>query len=633
MTKIKNKLASTILYVIIPLFSYLLIITKFKFDIYFFDTDYTLDSSWIYAFNNLNSLNLTCGKNLFFTYGPLGMLLNPIGNHILLSIFFTLIIYFIDCFILISQFKKTKNNACIYLIVFLSLIYNINSPSTFIIFSLCVLSLGSIYSKHNYIFFIILCFLSSLLFLIKFDLAIVSLLMITAIFLGIAISHVFFPTKQTSCDNIYAKPEISVIKIFLIFLSLPFLCIVEYLIYNPSLNDCLNYYKYMLILSSEYSSAMVNGFPDLIILEIFPAALFLFSLQLVSLYFKNINFIYWVLVIPVLYVYKASVVRCDYGHYCNTPNTLRIIYILSLLSILPILSSKIRFLFSLIHSPQLLTPKIQKIIRKFSNIFSIMITLLFFLNFNQSMAYNHEIFGKFQVSMYLPSEIQTLIENNTVTVYPWDILWNETADINYQGFPSLQSYVAYIPDLDKKNKDFFIDENAPTFILFENQTIDNRLIAWEAPQTFMAINSNYFFTGKTASFKYRKIFLLEKKKECTQYEYISESAFTSSIFETIMIPESEYTKTINFQIKPSILYKIKGLFFRNEPLYATITYANGEEYLYRMILPNMESELPLDFIIPGEETIKKITQIKFSGKDLSLLSPEIKYTITYYSLH
>ena len=221
--KSDHKSTTTILYVIIFSFLYLFILTKLKFDIYFFDTDNTLDYSWIYALNNLKSVNLVFGKNCFFTYGPLGMFLYPNGKSIIPSIIFTSSVYFLDCSILFSIFNKEKKFACIYLFAFASIIFNINSYSIFIIFSLCIVSLGVIHAKHNYIYFFILCLLSSILFLIKFDLAILSLLMIIVIIMGISTSHVFFKKLHPSCDNIYTKPEIHLLKIFLIYLYIKFL--------------------------------------------------------------------------------------------------------------------------------------------------------------------------------------------------------------------------------------------------------------------------------------------------------------------------------------------------------------------------------------------------------------------------
>lgn len=91
----------------------------------------------------------------------------------------------------------------------------------------------------------------------------------------------------------------------------------------------------------------------------------------------------------------------------------------------------------------------------------------------------------------LPPSVAELIGDSTVCIYPWEIFYCISTELNYIPLTTLQAYCAYTPYLDRITAEKFLSEDAPKHIILTLDTIDSRWPFIECPQTWETIRNNY----------------------------------------------------------------------------------------------------------------------------------------------
>lgn len=137
------------------------------------DNELSLDPSWVYAINHFKDLKLICGHNTFFTYGPLAKFIYPLENNIIIAYIVKIVLLSYDITV-IHWLIKNHDNIFLFFLSILILIIFIDSSISFIVLTLLIMCLASFYEKHSFYNFSILCIFSSTLFLVKFDIAVMS---------------------------------------------------------------------------------------------------------------------------------------------------------------------------------------------------------------------------------------------------------------------------------------------------------------------------------------------------------------------------------------------------------------------------------------------------------------------------
>ena len=593
-------------------------VVNFNMPILLFYEDYSsLDASWIYAMNEFSSLGLISGENLFFTYGPLGKLIVPIGHNIIVSMIFILALLAYTVPILWKNVITSKSDRRIYRSIVVCLItIPLYSLNCFILFVCLLMSITALHHKRSYIHLGLLCFLAAFLSLIKFDLAVAALLQALALCFCLVIRKLLSLDLFSSKLGLSAyendlKHTITVKQIIfhiLIVACIPVVCVLLYLIYNPSFKDMIAYYKAMILLSKYYNSAMATpGLDRMYIVFVILLLLLHILILIVPLARKRIFLTGLLGTIPILYAYKSSIVRPDHEHFLISASIICATFVL-----LFFYYFKYRD-HSITHSP-------------IKEIYLGMIMIILSTSVT-TFTLRYPFTPQVQVGYNLPQEIRETIGDRTTTAYPWIILWKESDDLNFVCFPSLQSYVAFYPELDQMNSDFFNGTDAPEFIIFECKTIDNRFLFWEAPLTTNAIFSNYECCQVSSS-EYRELYLLRHTDSPTILSPISNSSFSANITDTITLPYTNdgSIRTISLSIRKTLPATIKSLFFRIEPLYVHITFSDGTEGVASVIPEQLTSDLPLDYTLP-DGTKRHITSISFLCDDIDLYNETIEYTI------
>lgn len=459
-----------------------------------------LDISWHWGLNKLNTLpQFIFGRDVVFTYGPLGFLLVPklYGSNFIWAEMFNLFNWLTVITLLILNIFKINKDFYIGKFIFLLLGIFVLYPTTqdwilCLIFMFVVLTLW-FSDEDNKIETIVLSslvgFYSALILFVKFN----SGLLAISLALLLAVSLYIYKRKS--------------IKSFLISFAVSFL-IPFFLIFNlyfKNFHNFLNWIIGSLSVAKGFNESMtVFGPVSFTVVAVFIITLYLHLLHRNFKIDRNL-FVGTLLMAPFIFFnFKHGFVRQDGHMYCfflTVPYLIGLLsfyipqkdfkYYLKILILIVICCNLYRWPTHINKS--LLTPLNQ----------------LIGLNASQKEA--SSLKSILLQSDVLPVNWIKIIDNDSIQILPWELYYAEANNLKgWQPSPVLQLYSAYTEYLDNLNASSFIKENAPEYILVEFLSIDNRNMFLDNPATWNNIMNNY-----SVCLKDKNKLLLKKNKKVT----------------------------------------------------------------------------------------------------------------------
>ena len=183
-----------------------------------------LDASWEYLYNKINLNKIIFGRDLNFTYGPLGFLAYPINldNRFYFTVFYYSVIYFSQIWLFHRLISKTENKYFKYVSLLLMILVSPNVTIDIFSTYIFMLALAVIWKDSKcyfaYIFAALVCVIN---FYIKFSFGVGSVMCLA---LFVILSLLFNKNGRALW--------------LLISYPLLFVC---YMIYNPHIEDFFRY--------------------------------------------------------------------------------------------------------------------------------------------------------------------------------------------------------------------------------------------------------------------------------------------------------------------------------------------------------------------------------------------------------
>lgn len=180
----------------------------------------------------------------------------------------------------------------------------------------------------------------------------------------------------------------------------------------------------------------------------------------------------------------------------------------------------------------------------------------------------------------LPSEIREMIGKQTVDVVPTEISLVYFNQLNYNPRPVIQSYQAYNEYLDLKNRAKYLSNNRPDWIIYQVGTLDNKYAWGEETQTLLAMIQGYHLE------KEWKNYLFLKKntqiKKITLVKRVKQEAYTNSIIPIDTTQNKQLLHLIKIDTKLNLYGKFLKIIFQAPELSLTM-YAQNSSYSNRAI--------------------------------------------------
>ncbi len=222
------------------LLTYIIILA---YPFYIFYLNVGIDPSWEFALNHLVNSHLVFGKDIIFTYGPLGFLNCPeqIGSNAPIALICHLSAWLLFAAVLFyGTIKRLFSLDQLFLFAIIMIPLGRLSFDYFIGFLILLLLSFSLYVRNWLPSFLLAILLTTPLFFIKFTSILFALPAILAI----------------SSFQILTDRNRGLLQLGLSSVLIPLLFTGAYLLYNPSFADMLAYLRGSFELSSEYSVAM-----------------------------------------------------------------------------------------------------------------------------------------------------------------------------------------------------------------------------------------------------------------------------------------------------------------------------------------------------------------------------------------
>ena len=584
----------------------------FLFTFYHFDPtiESGLDPSYAFGLNYIFAHKIPFGTQVVYTYGPLGFLYFPqvIGANFLIGL------------ILVSLLRFG------FIYSFLRLGSSVNKDfwpiHTALAFFLC---------SFLYLDFILVAALTCLLFLYDQSKA-KKWLLLAAIYsvcaLLIKSSFGVLCASIAFSYSIYSlvKSKNQTPLIWLSLASIAVFIMIWLILYQHS-EGMLLYLYGTWQLSSGNSSAMI--------LEVsnnwwlFGAFLISFFLAIYLAKDKQVNLLYSVSILALIASWKYAFAREENYH-------------LKFLFDYLVVFAALFLLVSKTFKPQALAMVLLSILLYFQSMkatgmYQVEESLAFdgiknfsknVVNYNQTVQAALEKSAKNLQNKKLSDSLLSVIGNQSIDFFPWELTYAAANQLNWQPRPNLQSG-AYTPWLDKNNANFIASKNGPEFYLWEMDKpnggvdcFDSRYYLNDEPHTIFTLFNKYELSYADSSIA------LFKRQTKPRFSLVVEGSETQIPWNTwIKTPEDSNAV---LRIKAPILNNLKGslrkAIFKDIIYFVDYQLADSSVKTYRIVKENAANGL---WVAPHIQRISDgltglhVRAIRFHCSNQSLVADSI----------
>ncbi|OYU85520.1 MAG: hypothetical protein CFE24_01045 [Flavobacterium sp. BFFFF2] len=471
-----------------------------------------LDTSWIITLNYISNHDFIWGKDFVFTYGPLGFLSTRFGwgaskySFLLFDLFICLHWFLIFYTALKSSKSKLMTTLLIGIVALFLPIWIGSKISIYLLLFLTFWIRQSLESNKmlNYIMqisIIVVCFF------IKFNTSLIGL------FVFFLLIFYKFYTKEIK------------IKQLGILLATPLL-----FIYALSV-----YFKVSILAYMASGMELISGYNDIMYEEMELRNTYLYvvviSMVLCSLliynFFKTKEYplpkriiIVIITFIPFYIAYKQGFVRSNPDYNADFFASLLIFFVISTdlhfgktqkyFNIPVVIATllAVQFLYFRREKPFEYEFKMSK-----ANYYNS------FTNFNP----NSDVVFKTNCPKFPPTIIEK-VKNATIDSYPWNVRFLYENNLNYLPRPSIQAYSSYTPYLENLNFEFYNSKNAPEYVVYEYNTLDNRYPLFDESKVNVVLKENYQI-DEVFDYEGKKLILLKKKADFRKIKFVKTNEY------------------------------------------------------------------------------------------------------------
>lgn len=607
----------------------------------------SIDPSWGVAINYAHTHGLTFGKDVAFTYGPLGYLSvpKPFGTNLAQGIALQLIAWATLGVVLawlVLRKRIPLMNWCILAVC---------APAGAQLFHASPTDGPDYFLEFLAILLVATCSSGSIVFYAG-AVTIAAILLLIKMSAGVAVFGliVVFALAVTFTDHVRVKWPY-----WIGIIAVPAILAITFLLFCGSSQALVTYLRSGIEISSGYSAAVSVVGPYT---PLYAALIMLlgFALLAAALYLKRDNVLPAAVAIlaPLFLEFKHSFVRQD-GHveifFKLAP--------LALGALLLFVDLKPKRLFSgysgyvlvaavaLIAMPWLFAESGSYYYQyfdwepsdsPFSNVENVGALMDFPAFERQARASQDQ---DFSATGHLPPELLSRVGDHSIAIYPVKMVYAAMNPIRFTPFPVIQAYSAYTPYLDGWDAEFLDNPRRPDFVLFEWHPIDGRHPLLDCPQTALALYRNYEFDSA-----YGTILLLHARSKPLPSGMQLVERTTMTLGKMLDDTKMAMGQPLHFATRNPISvrvfldYTLQGrladLFFRVPPVYAILS--GPQKKAYWRIPPRVISGgIPLSLIPLDLEDTRKLFEtgrteanfdtIAISGPGAASFSPTARVEI------
>lgn len=174
--------------------------------------------------------------------------------------------------------------------------------------------------------------------------------------------------------------------------------------------------------------------------------------------------------------------------------------------------------------------------------------------------------------------------------------------LKYNPRPVFQSYSAYSPRLIDLNHDKYAGESAPHFILYHFGSIDDRFPFWDEPRTYLPLMANYRMADTIPPKGESPAFLLFERSPVRKT--LKERVVLDTVVglnSRVTVPRNPNLLFLQMDCELTMPGSVRRLLYEPPGVGMELTYEEGSTQTGRIILPVMKSGVPINKKVTTEQ--------------------------------
>jgi hypothetical protein len=540
-----------------------------------------LDESWKTGLHEVSSRHMVFGRDVAFTYGPLGFVIFPrdFGSHMLQTVFFRLGLHLFWWTAVGVLLFRIRGYVASFLFVFAAVlsgihvgptIWDLNDRMNGVTYLAAVSYLVLGHIDRRPIWGVPAAIISAAAILAKYS-------------IGVALtgSLVVWAVVQ-----LYREPTSRMLgRLAGVLLAYAAVLIGLFRIYGGPLGALGDFFRYSQQIAAAYSTQM--SYPGPIGEVIVASALLgLFLVAAVAGVLRRASYapVLLIILFPLFVLYKSAIVRHDDNHF---------------LMACPIVAGLVALLLpgqtgwwrsvttqaavaGLLVALSWFTPSsVESFFTRGPR------SLVGVCKYAQTKARIKALDANVRDQLKLPASFLAKIGSAPMDVYPWDISLASANGLNWKPRFVLQSYCAYTPILDLKSAWNYRREGGPEYIVYSYQSIDAQHPCIVDPRTLMEIYCCYNVVDQADGM------LLLKRGAHHRYDWDNrETLGTKSVAfgERWEVPKGIGAPIIlEANLKLSLLGRLASLLYKVYPPMIQVEYRDGPAQTYSLVWRNIKS--------------------------------------------
>ena len=201
----------------------------------------------------------------------------------------------------------------------------------------------------------------------------------------------------------------------------------------------------------------------------------------------------------------------------------------------------------------------------------------------------------------LPARFHEIVGNGTVDAEPWDVDIVEANGWRWQPRPVFQSYGAYTPLLDRMNAEHLESNRAADFVLLNFSAVDGRHPLLEAPLAWRALLDRYDLKLSGV------IWLVLQHRDLPRYgPLVGLGNSTAHWDEEVPVPRESGLLVMGPRISPSLTGKVESTLFRSAAVYVDSVFSSGKSVHWRCVPRNLAAGY---LIHPFPQSLKELQSL------------------------
>ncbi|MGB7759995.1 MAG: hypothetical protein WBL61_09210 [Bryobacteraceae bacterium] len=230
----------------------------------------------------------------------------------------------------------------------------------------------------------------------------------------------------------------------------------------------------------------------------------------------------------------------------------------------------------------------------------------------------------------LPDELLKDIQRFPVVVFPWELSYAAANHLNLLPLYTLQSYSGYTHQLDRATAGRLEDGTpSDTRLLIEWKGVDGRHPLLDVPATWQAIQTAFEPEAEGPG-----LVLLKKRKHKSAPQFNPLNTLFANIRNWQEVPNRPWAVSLSVAFVSTLGGSARRILYRTEPVYVDFETERGSHSRFRVI-PDVLREpfivncLPLDpagldFLLLDDVCQQRVTRFRFSGDGLESYSSPVQ---------